>query len=204
MRTAFPIFIVPALSMTLAFSAGPAANPNMQPGSSAGTESMGSSAAVEANKAAFRALVEECVNKNNVSLADKYVAKDMVDHDPGNTMGGLEGFKNSIIAFRKAFPDARIEVQDIVGEGDRITARLRSTGTHMAAFNGVAPTNKKFDIMRFDEAIFRNGKAVEHWAVTDQLGMMKQLGVMPDGAPRAQPSSAPAGAKPAAPAAHKY
>ncbi|MDB5051532.1 MAG: hypothetical protein JWO30_4603 [Fibrobacteres bacterium] len=204
MRTVISIFAVSALSITLASAAGPAANPNMQPGSSSGTQTMGSSAAVEANKAAYRAVIDQALNKGNLSVADKYISKDMVDHDPGNTVGGLDGFKQFVTAWRSAFPDSRAEIQELIGEGDRIIARVRSTGTHTGTFNGIAPTNRKFDVIGFDEVLFKNGKAVEHWGVTDQLGMMKQLGVMPNGTPQAQPSSAPTGTKPSAAPVHKY
>jgi predicted ester cyclase len=173
------------------------------PSGSAGMSSA-TQASTEANKAAYRAVVEECMNKGNLALADKYIAKDMVDHDPGNTVGGLDGFKKFVTTWRGAFPDSRLEIESLVGDGDRIMARTRCMGTHTGTFNGIAATNKRFTIEGFDEVLFKNGKAVEHWGVTDQLGMMKQLGVMPGGSPQAQPSSAPAPAKPAAPATNKY
>ncbi len=173
------------------------------PSGSAGMSSA-TQASTEANKAAYRAVVEECMNKGNLALADKYIAKDMVDHDPGNTAGGLDGFKKFVTTWRGAFPDSRLEIESLVGDGDRIMARTRCMGTHTGTFNGIAATNKRFTIQGFDEVLFKNGKAVEHWGVTDQLGMMKQLGVMPGGSPQTQPSSAPAPAKPAAPATNKY
>jgi predicted ester cyclase len=206
MRTAFSFFTVPALSVALAAAAGPAANPGTPAapmGSSVGTQTVASAAAREANKAAYRALIEACLNKGDLTVADKYIAKDMIDHDPMNRMGGLEGFKKSIADWRSAFPDGRVEVQDIIAEGDRVMARLRTTGTHKGSMNGVAATNKKIDVLGFDEVLFRNGKAAEHWGVIDQLGMMKQLGIIPDGPPQQQPSSAPAGDRPAPPS-NKY
>ena len=224
MRTVFSFMTVSAIAFSLAAGAPPATtskgdanksaaptgtvSPGAAPTGSASSGSMGGSGnmqgSVEAYKAQYRTVIEECLNKGNLAAADKIISKDLVDHDPGNMAGGLAGFKKFATAWRSAFPDGRVEIESIVAEGDRLIARTRSTGTHTGTFYGIAPTNKRFAVEGFDEVLFKNGMAVEHWGVSDQLGMMKQLGVMPNGAPQAQPSSAPAPAKPGAPATNKY
>ncbi|MDB5102570.1 MAG: ester cyclase [Fibrobacteres bacterium] len=173
-------------------------------GGSGDAQSSATRSMVDANKAAYRTVMEECMNRGNLAAADRIIVKDLVDHDPGNLVGGLDGFKKFVTAWRGAFPDSRVEVISLVGEGDRIMARTRVTGTHSGTFNGVAPTNKRFAVEGFDEVMFKNGMAVEHWGVSDQLGMMKQLGIMPNGTPQQQPSSSPAPAKPSAPPSNKY
>jgi hypothetical protein len=68
---------------------------------------------------------------------------------------------------------------------------------------GMAPTNKSFAVEGYDEVLFKNGKAVEHWGMTDQASLMRQLGMLPAAAQN-QTSSSPAAAKPAPGANGKY
>jgi predicted ester cyclase len=53
------------------------------------------------------------------------------------------------------------------------------TGTHQGEFNGIPPTGKSFSVEMIDRVRTRDGKAVEHWGVSDTMGMMTQLGVIP-------------------------
>ena len=78
-----------------------------------------------------------------------------------------------------AFPDSKSNILNIAAEGDRVLVHSSYTGTNKGAFFGMPATGKavqvdQVDIIRFDA----NGKAVEHWAVLDQLSMMQQLGAM--------------------------
>jgi steroid delta-isomerase-like uncharacterized protein len=82
-------------------------------------------------------------------------------------------------ASREAFPDMSLEIEDLVGEGDRVVARLTARGTHRGSLLGVPPTGREIrcaliEIIRFDE-----GKVVEHWGITDELSLFEQLGARP-------------------------
>jgi len=83
-----------------------------------------------------------------------------------------------------AFPDMRMNVEDLIASGDKTVARVRVTGTHKGEFMGVPPAGTRvdvqlIDIMRFDGA----GLVCEHWGVADMLSLMQQLGVVPAGPP---------------------
>jgi predicted ester cyclase len=87
-------------------------------------------------------------------------------------------------AMRTSFPDFRMNVEDLIADGDKTVARVRVTGTHQGEFMGVPPTGTSvdmelIDIMRFDGA----GLVCEHWGVADMLSLMQQLGVVPTSAP---------------------
>jgi predicted ester cyclase len=84
----------------------------------------------------------------------------------------------------RAFPDLRLNVQDVIASGDKAVARVRVTGTHQGEFMGIPATGKTgaadlIDITRFGD----DGLAHEHWGVVDMLAMMQQLGVIPAGPP---------------------
>ena len=86
--------------------------------------------------------------------------------------------------YRAAFPDLRMEVQDVLVSGDKAVARVRATGTHQGAFLGMAATGKSVDVQLIDITRFGgDGLAHEHWGVFDALAMMQQLGAIPQSPP---------------------
>ena len=92
---------------------------------------------------------------------------------------GLENFKEAVADFTKAFPDLKIEIQDMVAEGDRVAVRFTHRGTHTGAtFAGIPPTGKR--VVWTCNGIYRvaKGKLVEEWFNEDSLAMMKQLGAI--------------------------
>lgn len=91
----------------------------------------------------------------------------------------LEGLKKFYQGLWEAFPDLRITIEDIVGEGETVAWRLSVTGTHEAEFRGVAPTGQKVAFTAQYVFRFRNGKIVERWTNLDRLGVLIQLGAVP-------------------------
>jgi steroid delta-isomerase-like uncharacterized protein len=118
-----------------------------------------------------------------MNLADGYFAAGAIDHEvvPGQAdpVPALANFKAFVAEFRKAFPDLKVQVEDLVAEGDKVVARVRLTGTHKGDFHGAPPTGKSFSIEFVDVIRLVDGKFVEHWGVADELSMMQQLGMIP-------------------------
>jgi predicted ester cyclase len=82
---------------------------------------------------------------------------------------------------RAAFPDLEFVLGAAVEEGDEVWAHVTINGTHRGEFLGVPGTGKKVSVPAIDRIRVREGKAVEHWGVTDVMSMMEQLGVVPPG-----------------------
>ena len=113
------------------------------------------------------------------------LADDFVEHEE---TPGLAPTKDGVLEFfriyRAAFPDLRMDPEDVLASGDKVVARVRATGTHEGELMGMPATGKSvdvqlIDIMRFDE----DGLVAEHWGVVDMLAMMEQLGVAAVSAP---------------------
>ena len=109
------------------------------------------------------------------------LADDFVEHEE---TPGLEPTKDGVKQFfhmyRAAFPDLRMEPQDVVASGDKVVARARATGTNQGEFVGMPATGKSVDVQLIDIIRFGDdGLAREHWGVFDALGMMQQLGAIP-------------------------
>jgi steroid delta-isomerase-like uncharacterized protein len=137
---------------------------------------------IEQNKAVFRQIVEEIFNQGNISLFDELVAPDFIEHEelPPGIPVGREGAKVLFTQLRSAFPDFKAEIEDLIAEGDRVVVRMQWTGTHEGEFMGIPPTGRSISIEVIDIVRFESGKFVEHWGIMDNMGMMQQLGVVPE------------------------
>jgi predicted ester cyclase len=104
-------------------------------------------------------------------LARKCVANECL---PPTKAGTLEMFK----AFHQSFPDFAIQLDDLIAEGDKVFVGATMTGTHEGEFMGIPATGKQISEPIADLLRVRDGKAVEHWGVTDSGAMMQQLGAV--------------------------
>lgn len=133
------------------------------------------------NKATMKRFYDEVFNQGNLDSLEELCTEDIVDHESAPGMPpGREGVKAFVTMYREAFPDLHATVEDIVSEGDQAVARVSFTGTHKGELMGMPATGKSIDVSTMDMIRFEDGKAAEHWGVTDQMGMMQQLGVIPE------------------------
>jgi predicted ester cyclase len=82
--------------------------------------------------------------------------------------------------YRNAFPDMRLTIEDIIAEGETVIARWSCRGQHKGELNGIAPTGKQVAFTGVTIARFAGGKMVEGFVNWDALGLMQQLGVVPE------------------------
>jgi steroid delta-isomerase-like uncharacterized protein len=127
----------------------------------------------------------DLINAGDIDGFGELLAEDFVEHEE---MPGLEpskeGVKQLFHMYRAAFPDLRMEVQDVLVSGDKAVARVRATGTHQGEFLGMPATGKSVDVQLIDITRFGDdGLAREHWGVFDALAMMQQLGAIPQNPP---------------------
>jgi len=130
------------------------------------------------NEAIYRRLIEEGFNQGNLAVVDELMAPDAREHQRGSR-DGVEGAKATINYLRSVFPDFKITIDEVVVSGDKVWARQKGGGTNLGSFAGHPPTGIKAFIDVIDVVRIEDGKIVEHWGVPDQLGMMLQLGHVP-------------------------
>ncbi len=135
------------------------------------------------SKTLVRRTWEEVVNQKNLDLLDELFAADYVHHDPSlppDMQRGLDAYRLVLTMFFDAFPDLQGTIEDVVGEGDKVASRLRWRGTHQGELMGIPPSGKQVDFTL--QAIHRiaEGKIVEGWVNYDTLGMMRQIGAIPE------------------------
>jgi steroid delta-isomerase-like uncharacterized protein len=136
----------------------------------------------EVNKNVVRRLFEEVWNKGNLPVTDELFAPNYAHHDSStpDVGRGPESEKMRATLYRTAFPDLRLTIEDIIAEGETVVARWSCRGTHKGDLSGIAPTGKQFTISGISIARIANGKMAEGWVNWDALGLMQQLGVVPE------------------------
>ena len=122
---------------------------------------------IEHNKATVRRLIEEVLNGGRLEVIDELYAPELAPTA-----------RRWITPFRASFPDVRMEVVELIGEGDMVVGRFTCSATHLGAWLGHAPTGRRFE--RVDEvSIFRlrDGRIIHMWSLEDTLGRLEQLGL---------------------------
>ncbi len=124
----------------------------------------------------------ENINSGDIDAAVETFAPGAVDHDPGPGQGaGRQGFRAFFTELTSAFPDAHITPEHMVADDENIAIAYTLTGTHQGDFNGIAPTGKKIKVRGVQIGRFEDGKIVERWGSSNELGILKQLGADPLG-----------------------
>ncbi|GAC1396344.1 MAG: ester cyclase [Chloroflexota bacterium] len=134
----------------------------------------------EGNKAIVHRYVEDGYNRGNMAVFDELFAVDFVNHDPAQpAIRDREGLKALCQAQRAAFADVRTTIDEMLIDGDRVVKRFMVRGTHTGTFNGIPPTGKQFTLAGIDILRVVDGQIREIWWGYDTLGMLQQLGVLP-------------------------
>jgi len=139
---------------------------------------------LEENKAIVRRWFAE-TDRGNLAIVDELCAPDYVDHGPPlpQMPHGSAGVHRANALLRGAFPDTVHTIEDQIAEGDKVVTRLRGRATFQGEILGIPPTGQVVEIAGISIHRLVDGKIVEHWALSDQLSFMQQLGALPAPAP---------------------
>ncbi len=125
--------------------------------------------------------IEEAWDRNDPAAIDPLFAPDFDNaHSamPG-LPSGLAGAKMAHAGAMASFPDRRVQILDLVAEGDRVFVRTRVTGTNTggAAFLGAPEANgAAVDFEMWGVYQLRDGRAVAYWGLNDGVTAMMQVG----------------------------
>jgi steroid delta-isomerase-like uncharacterized protein len=122
--------------------------------------------------------IYEAINTGDAALLDRVVAADYIEHSEG--FQGVEPFKQQITAFRTAFPDLHVTIDDVLdADGSRFASRTTVTGTHTGELMGMPGTGKRISVESVDIGRVENGQAKERWGGLNMFSLLTQLGVIP-------------------------
>ena len=135
----------------------------------------------EEHRAIVERFCKEGFEKFNEDAANELVTDDFHSH-PWSVLGipdGPEGMKQFLAFMRSAFSNARVSVEDIISEGDKVAARYVFEADHTGELMGIGATGKRVRLPGIFIARVESGKLAEYWREEDQLGLMQQLSVAP-------------------------
>jgi len=132
---------------------------------------------IDDNLALVRNMEEDLFNRRDPTAVDRYVsaAYTLRTAEEG-APSGRETIRAYIAAYLTGFPDLHISIDQLLAVGDKVVGVFTFTGTHKGDLFGVAPTGRTISVRQM--AIYRveSGQVVEEWEISDQLGLMQQIG----------------------------
>jgi steroid delta-isomerase-like uncharacterized protein len=137
----------------------------------------------EQNEAVVRRWFEEVWNQGCVASIDELFPVGSVAHGLGELEQDVRGpdeFKSFVANIRGALPDTHISIDDIFSTGDRVAVRVTLQATHNGHGLGVGPTGRKVSIQGIIIVRLVDGRITEGWNSYDQLGLLRQIGALPD------------------------
>jgi len=92
---------------------------------------------------------------------------------------GVAGLRDHYNGLLKGFPDMRIDIDDIIAEGEKVVHRFMFFGTHKGEFLGLAPTGKQVRAAGVHIHLFQDGHAIEVWQILDTFAFLSEIGAVP-------------------------
>jgi steroid delta-isomerase-like uncharacterized protein len=148
------------------------------PPSAIASEHSDAAEATALNRVIVRRYFEEVWNQGRLDVLDELLDPDYINHTPStpNPPLGPAGLKPIVAEFRTAFPDLLFRIEDLFATPNRAVARVVMTGTHRGSLFGIPPTGRSVEVNQINIEQIARGRIVEHWRVTDELALMRQLG----------------------------
>ena len=131
---------------------------------------------------------EEILPSGNPEALAAVVDPNCVSHDlPPGMPQGVQGVLGTNAMLHRAFSEQRYEVHQVIGEGDKVVIDATLHGRHTGEFFGIPPTGREIALRSVHIIRYADGREIETWALSDRLGLLQQLGVVPSEPPRPRP-----------------
>ena len=120
-------------------------------------------------------LFAQALNEKRVELFDEFIYREYNNHN-SQVQPGPAGVKAFFRHYLDAFPDTKVALEDVIEEGDRISARFTYTGTFTNPFMGYRPNSAPVELRSIDIWRVKDGKFVEHWDELNLLEVFQRIG----------------------------
>jgi steroid delta-isomerase-like uncharacterized protein len=133
----------------------------------------------EQNRELIRRYFDEVVNAGHLEAVDELFSEDVVFVTPIGRFEGREGIRTLVSGFRGGFSDLNVRIEEILGDGDRLAARVTTTGTNDGELLGNPPTGNEVRLPFVHFVEFGDGKYHRDYVVYDRMALTEQLGLAP-------------------------
>jgi predicted ester cyclase len=134
------------------------------------------------NKQLVDDFIQDLFTKCDLGAVDRYLDPAFVNNDPPypGAPAGPEGMRQAAVMFRAALPDWHSDLDQLVQEDDIVVERFTASGTHTGAeLMGVPATGRTIVLAGINVFRIADGRIVERWGRLDELGLLRQLGLVP-------------------------
>lgn len=128
----------------------------------------------------IRTLIEDAFNKGDLSVLEKIIHPEYQYSSPDSQLSGIGELTEFIQAFRNAFPDLNLQIDDLFVSDERSCTAFTLCGTHKEDFMGIPATQKTVEVQGMVMSRFKDNKISEDWEILDNLSLFQQLGVVPN------------------------
>jgi steroid delta-isomerase-like uncharacterized protein len=138
--------------------------------------------AMEDTKVAIiRRYFAELFNQGQLQLVPELLHPQYVNHSPGSPdlPCGRDGVALVVQALRRGMPDLQYDIDEMVVGEDAVAVRATMTGTHNGDLFGMMPTGRRVEVKQMTFERFLDGRIIAHHRLTDELSLLRQLGVLP-------------------------
>jgi len=134
---------------------------------------------VDENKANLQRMVAEVWNKGNLELIPELCSSDYLEPAGNRDIKGHDGIRNHVNSLRNSFHDFTMQIDEIVGEGDTLAARLTWSGIFLEKIWGFEPNGKQILVKEAMFFRFLDGKQIEAIPFTDLSSLFQQMSSNP-------------------------
>ena len=133
----------------------------------------------EAAKAVVLRYVEEIQNQHDLDAIDDIFAEDFkhLGGTADESTADRAAIRPFYVDFFRSFPDLQCTVEAQLAEGDRVASFKTLRATHRGDFHGIPATGKRVEFHISDLFRVVDGKLAESWALLDEAGLLRQLGM---------------------------
>lgn len=132
----------------------------------------------ELNETVMRRFIDKVINQGDFSVLDELVQPHYMYRSPDQNLNGPEALKGLLAAYRIAFPDLHVRIDELVNGGDKVVISITLTGTHEGDLMEIPSTGKPVKIHGMILSHFEDGKIIKEWEILDMLTLFQQLGIV--------------------------
>ena len=133
----------------------------------------------DSNAQVMRRTLRDIMQGGDVAVIDELFASDFAGHNTNGGTFGREEFREGVRAMLSAFSDRQVVIEDQLADGDKVATRWTVTAKHSGEFQGIPATGRRGSMTGISIDRLAGGKIVESWEVTDDAGLLRQLGALP-------------------------
>jgi len=131
---------------------------------------------IEQNKEIVTRFNKEFFETGNIQITKELLADTFINHTaPPDAPADASVMIRFVAGFHKGFSEISVQINEVIGEGNKVSLRKTITAKHTGEFMGKAPTGKNVEMSVIEIDILKDGKITDHWSRNDFMQVIQAL-----------------------------